>query len=157
MRRVVHAMIKFCLDVKECRNYAFVKHVQFRVHYRLNPPNDRNRHFNASEWAEDCTQCGHCDNCTRDPKSVIQSDVTLDAKRVLAVAHSLCSRKMKVTAAQLAQTARGTGEKAKEIRLTPENQVTLSFLVRPIHALLSRRDKVDGNIGHRNPYCTHAN
>jgi hypothetical protein len=64
--------------------------------------------------------------------SVIQSDVTLDAKRVLGVARALCSRKVKVTAAQLAQAVRGTGEKAKALQLAPEDQVTLSFLVRPV-------------------------
>jgi hypothetical protein len=30
------------------------------------------------------------------------------------------------------------------------------YVLSLIHALLSRRDKADGDIGHRNPYCTHA-
>jgi ATP-dependent DNA helicase Q1 len=99
---------------------------------RFHKTDNQNRHFNVSEWAEDSAPCGHCDNCTRDPTSIIQSDVTLDAKRVLAVARTLYSRKIKVTAAQLAQAARGTGEKAKALHLSPADQVTLSLLVRPV-------------------------
>jgi hypothetical protein len=91
---------------------------------------NQNSYFSSSEWAEDSTRCGHCDNCTRDPTTVIESDVTLEAKRVLAIARLLNSRKVKVTAAQLAQAARGSGPHVKLLQLNPGDRVTLSSHVR---------------------------
>jgi hypothetical protein len=86
----------------------------------------QNSYFSSSDWAEDNTRCGHCDNCTRDPTSVIENDVTLDAKRMLTVAHALNSKKIKVTAAQLAEAARGAGGHAKLLQLSPSDQTKLS-------------------------------
>ncbi|KAI0253441.1 P-loop containing nucleoside triphosphate hydrolase protein [Lactifluus subvellereus] len=94
-QRRVHALIEFCLDVQGCRNLAFAKHVQLYCRYQVHQTDNQNRHFSVSEWAEDSTQCGHCDNCTRDPTLVMQSDVTLDAKRVLAVARTLHSGRLR--------------------------------------------------------------
>jgi len=80
-------------------------------------------------------QCGHCDNCTRDPASVIERDVTIEAKRVLAVTRALFSVKFDVTPAQLAQAVRGSGSGSaatkKAYQLAPGDDVTLSPLVRP--------------------------
>jgi ATP-dependent DNA helicase Q1 len=89
-----------------------------------------NSYFSSSEWAEDSARCGHCDNCTRDPTTVIESNVTLEAGRVLAIARLLSSRKIKVTAAQLAQAARGSGPHVKLLQLNPGDRVTLSSHVR---------------------------
>lgn len=86
----------------------------------------RSSYFSSSDWAEDNTRCGHCDNCTRDPTLVIESDVTLDAKRMLAVARDLHSKKIKVTAAQLAEAARGSGQHAKQLQLIPSDRKKLS-------------------------------
>ena len=86
----------------------------------------QNSYFSSSDWAEDNTRCGHCDNCTRDPTSVIESDVTLDAKRMLNLARDLHSRKIKVTAAQLAETARGSGQHAKLLQISPSDRTKLS-------------------------------
>src|SRR6267154_3203922 len=86
----------------------------------------KNSYFSSSDWAEDNTRCGHCDNCTRDPTSVIESDVTLDAKRMLAVARNLHSKQIKVIAAQLAETARGSGQHAKLLQLSPSDRTKLS-------------------------------
>jgi len=86
----------------------------------------RNSYFSSSDWAEDNTQCGHCDNCTRDPTSVIDNDVTLDAKRMLTIARDLYSRKINVTAAQLAEAARGVGRHAKLLQLSPSDRTKLS-------------------------------
>lgn len=96
-------------------------------------------YFSSSEWAEDSTRCGHCDNCTRDPTSVVESDVTHEANRVLAITRLMHSRKIKVTAAQLAQAARGSGSHATLLQLAPGDRVTLSPHVRSSHALLRSR------------------
>ncbi|KAH9019603.1 P-loop containing nucleoside triphosphate hydrolase protein [Lactarius deliciosus] len=106
-----HSMIKFCLDLTECRKMKFTKHFSSTDFY----------------WAEDNTPCGHCDNCTRDPATVVQKDVTSEAKRVLTVAHALASRNTNFTAVQLARTARGNDKLARSLNLTRGDQVTLSL------------------------------
>ncbi|KAF8488965.1 P-loop containing nucleoside triphosphate hydrolase protein [Russula emetica] len=106
--RKINGMIEFCLDFKSCRKLIFANY------------------FSSSDWAEDNTRCGHCDNCTRDPTSVIESDVTLDAKRMLKVARDLHSKKIKVTAAQLAEAARGSGQHGKRLQLSPSDRTKLS-------------------------------
>jgi len=131
MHSVVSGMIRFCLDFKGCRKLIFAKHVSFRaVWFRFRHANTQNSYFSSSDWAEDNTRCGHCDNCTRDPTSVIESDVTLEAKRVLAVARVLHSKKINVSAAQLAQAARGSGQHAKQLQLSPGDRLKLSSHVR---------------------------
>lgn len=84
-------------------------------------------------------QCGHCDNCTRDPASVIERDVTVEAKRLLAVARTLFSKKVDVTPAQLAQAARGSGSGVSKnsLQLSPDDKVTLSLLVRTSTRILA--------------------
>ena len=98
---------------------------------RIDSTDYQNSYFSSSDWAEDRMQCGHCDNCTRDPASVIERDVTLEARHVLAVARALRSAGLKVTAAQLAQAARGSGTLNKSLQLPSDDKVTLSPLVRP--------------------------
>jgi hypothetical protein len=57
---------------------------------------------------------------------------------VLAVARLLHSRKIKVTAAQLAQAARGSGQHAKQLQLSPDDRVKLSSHVRSLPLLPHR-------------------
>ena len=127
-----HNMIKFCLDLRECRKLKFTKSHFVHLIKKIVLTTD-GRHFSLPDysWAKDNTPCGHCDNCVRDPASVVQNDVTSEAMRVLAVARVLASRNTKFTAVQLAQTARGSGELAKPLNLAQEDKVTLSLLVRP--------------------------
>jgi hypothetical protein len=96
----------------------------------------QNSYFSSSDWAEDNTRCGHCDNCTRDPTSVLESDVKLDARRMLTVARDLHSKKIKVTAAQLAEAARGSGQHAKLLQLSPSDRTKLSSHVCSLTVLL---------------------
>ena len=107
--------------------------------FRIDSADHQNSYFSSSDWAEDRMECGHCDNCTRDPASVIERDVTLEAKRVLAVARALRSPGHKVTAAQLAQAARGSGTLNKSLPPPPGDKVTLSLLVRPALCLAVSR------------------
>ncbi|KAH9983807.1 P-loop containing nucleoside triphosphate hydrolase protein [Russula compacta] len=133
--RRINGMIRFCLDYQGCRKLVFAKHVpQCAISHllRFHGADHWNRYFSSCDWAEDSTRCGHCDNCTRDPASVIQSDVTLEAKRVLAIVRVFHSRKINVTTAQLAQAARGFGQQAKILQLAPGDRVTLSLVVRPL-------------------------
>ncbi|KAN0134227.1 ATP-dependent DNA helicase [Lactarius tabidus] len=111
-QKEAHTMIEFCLDLKECRKLKFTKH------------------FSSTDfsWTEDNTPCGHCDNCLRDPASVVEKDVTSEAKRVLAVAHALDARDTNFTVALLARTARGNSKLAKSLNLSRGDKVTLSLL-----------------------------
>lgn len=86
----------------------------------------QNSYFSSSDWADDNTRCGHCDNCTRDPTSVVETDVTLDAKRIISVARVLHSKKIKMTAAQLAEAVRGSGRHSKLLQLSPGDRTKLS-------------------------------
>lgn len=91
------------------------------------------RHFSSADfsWAEDNTPCGHCDNCLRDPSSIVEKDATSEGKRILSVARALTSQNINVTALQLARAARGIGELAKDVKFAQEDKVKLSLVVRP--------------------------
>ncbi|KAI0259713.1 P-loop containing nucleoside triphosphate hydrolase protein [Gloeopeniophorella convolvens] len=107
----MHDMVRFCLDMQGCRKLEFAKYFSSA---------------SSASWAEDNARCGHCDNCTRDPTRITQIDATRDAQRVLAVCRALHARKTKVSAAQLADTARGVGAMAKTITIEPNGRVSLS-------------------------------
>lgn len=77
----------------------------------------------VNSWTEDSkdslTPCGHCDNCTRDPSTVENKDVTLDAWRVLQKMKALDGSKVKATMNELVEAARGlggAGSKAKKVK-----------------------------------------
>jgi ATP-dependent DNA helicase Q1 len=124
-------MIKFCLDLKECRKLKFTKCVSSTKSKNRDTDGD-DRHFSSTDfsWAEDKTPCGHCDNCLRDPATVVEKDVTSEAKRVLAVARALAARNTNFTAALLARTARGNSDLAKSLNLAQSDRVALSLIVR---------------------------
>jgi superfamily II DNA helicase RecQ len=100
---------------------------------RIDSADHKNSYFSSSDWAEDRMPCGHCDNCIRDPESVIERDVTPEAKRVLAVTRALRSAGHNVTTAQLAQAARGSGTLNRSLQLPGGDKVTLSPLVRAVN------------------------
>jgi ATP-dependent DNA helicase Q1 len=53
--------------------------------------------------------CGHCDNCTRDPDSISEQDVTLEAWQILRVAAAVAREGGRVTVGMLCDLARGNG------------------------------------------------
>ncbi len=53
--------------------------------------------------------CGICDNCTRDPASLITKDVTIEAWRILKVLTEVQREGGRVTLANLADLVRGLG------------------------------------------------
>ena len=56
------------------------------------------------------TTCGICDNCTRDPASLITKDVSLEAWRILKVLTQVQSEGGRVTLVTLAELVRGLGK-----------------------------------------------
>lgn len=67
----------------------------------------------VNAWTEDSkdslTPCGHCDNCTRDPSTVENKDVTLDAWRILQHMKAFDASKVKVSMGELVTASRGLG------------------------------------------------
>lgn len=53
--------------------------------------------------------CRHCDNCVRDPATIITKDVTLEAWRVLRTVRAVEQAGGKTTLAALADLVRGLG------------------------------------------------
>lgn len=132
-------MVQFAQDVLECRKIQFIRyvsplttgsrhntHVVSLTTWTLNSPT---RYFSSIEyvavnsWTEDSKDslipCGHCDNCTRDPSTVENKDVTLDSWRVLQKMKALDGSKVKATMNELVEAARGlggAGSKAKKVK-----------------------------------------
>lgn len=60
---------------------------------------------------EDATAtCGHCDNCTRTEETVDRRNVTMEAWQILKIAEKVHEEKGRLSLAQLAGIARGTGK-----------------------------------------------
>jgi len=55
------------------------------------------------------TTCGICDNCVRDPASIITKDVTLESWKILTVLTEVVRSGGRVTLANLTGLARGLG------------------------------------------------
>ena len=55
------------------------------------------------------TTCGICDNCTRDPATVIAKDVTLESWKILRVLQEVVRSGGRVTPATLINLVRGLG------------------------------------------------
>ncbi|EIM81881.1 ATP-dependent DNA helicase [Stereum hirsutum FP-91666 SS1] len=108
----IHGMVQFAQDVLECRKIQFIRYFSSIEYVAVN------------SWTQDSkdslTPCGHCDNCTRDPSTVENKDVTLDAWRVLQKMKALDGSKVKATMNELVEAARGlggAGSKAKKVRV----------------------------------------
>lgn len=54
--------------------------------------------------------CGKCDNCARDPETVVTRDVTLDSWRILQIVKAVQKEGGRVTLANLADLVRGLGK-----------------------------------------------
>jgi hypothetical protein len=63
----------------------------------------------SAEGSETLSKCAHCDNCTRSPESVDNKDVTLDAWKILKVAHVIGEEGGRTTLGMLADLVRGAG------------------------------------------------
>jgi ATP-dependent DNA helicase Q1 len=68
----------------------------------------------SAEGSETLSKCAHCDNCTRSPESVEDKDVTLDAWKILKVAHVIGEEGGRTTLGMLADLVRGAGGGAFE-------------------------------------------
>ncbi|ORX34459.1 P-loop containing nucleoside triphosphate hydrolase protein [Kockovaella imperatae] len=99
-------MIKFAQDLLTCRKIAFAKYFS------------ASSHLSAAAWDHSDTlgasggtvsTCGICDNCIRDPTSIITKDVTLDAWKCLKVLQNVSSNEGRVTLANLVELVRGLG------------------------------------------------
>lgn len=55
------------------------------------------------------TTCGICDNCLRDPESIITKDVTVECWKILRVLKQIMNQGGRVTLSNLATVVRGLG------------------------------------------------
>lgn len=63
----------------------------------------------SAEGSQTLSKCEHCDNCTRSPESIENKDVTLDAWKILKVAHIIGEEGGRTTLGMLADLVRGAG------------------------------------------------
>nr|XP_019047349.1 ATP-dependent DNA helicase [Kwoniella bestiolae CBS 10118]OCF26279.1 ATP-dependent DNA helicase [Kwoniella bestiolae CBS 10118] len=98
-------MLRFAQDLKTCRK---VSYVYFSA----------SAHLSASAWdAPDAllsssgstSTCGICDNCLRDPASILTKDVTVETWKILKVAQYVQNEGGRVTLANLSDLVRGLG------------------------------------------------
>ncbi|KAF7310790.1 ATP-dependent DNA helicase [Mycena chlorophos] len=98
---LVHAMLDFAQDLRECRKIAFAKYFS------------HSSQLSMSSWTtaekNALAPCNHCDNCTRSPDSFTQRDVTLEAWQILRVVDAVKATGGQLTLAMLADLARGAG------------------------------------------------
>nr|XP_018265542.1 ATP-dependent DNA helicase [Kwoniella dejecticola CBS 10117]OBR87700.1 ATP-dependent DNA helicase [Kwoniella dejecticola CBS 10117] len=99
-------MLKFAQDLETCRKVAFARYFSASAH------------LSASAWDAPDTlssssgttsKCGICDNCTREPDSIVTKDVSVEAWRILKVAQYVQSEHGRVTLANLSDLVRGLG------------------------------------------------
>ncbi|KAG8886455.1 hypothetical protein FRB98_001274 [Tulasnella sp. 332] len=97
----LHDMLRFALDKKECRKIAFANYFSSSSSLSL------------ASWSDTgsstLTRCGHCDNCSRPPESMLEQDVTLEAWRLCKVAEQVAREGGRLTVAALGDLARGNG------------------------------------------------
>ncbi|KZV73855.1 ATP-dependent DNA helicase [Peniophora sp. CONT] len=109
--RKVEEMLRFGVDVEKCRKVAFAQHFSESADLSL------------SAWAAEgdasgaLGPCGHCDNCTRAPDSIVSRNITEDGWRVMNIV-ATGQKQVKLTLADIAGALRGTGAKTKQHNLT---------------------------------------
>lgn len=97
----LHAILRFALDKVKCRKIAFAEYFSAATSLSLSSWND-----NGSTFVD---RCGHCDNCTRPPDSLVQKDVTLEAWKLCQILDEVHRSQGRLTIATLAALARGNG------------------------------------------------
>ena len=115
---IVHQMLGFAQDTATCRKILFAQYDLFvLILGDCNTERESIRYFQMSSnvgmnaWSteeEDARKkCGHCDNCTRDPDSIEEKNVTLESWQILKVAQAIANNKGRATLAQLVTIACG--------------------------------------------------
>ncbi|KAL5498565.1 hypothetical protein ACEPAH_1919 [Sanghuangporus vaninii] len=94
-------MLRFAIDVEECRKLQFAKYFSMSASLSM------------SAWGTAETdahaRCGHCDNCKRPPEAMERRDVTLPAWQILRVSQVIERMSGRVTMGMLADLVRGAG------------------------------------------------
>ncbi|KAF5309315.1 hypothetical protein D9611_014398 [Ephemerocybe angulata] len=100
-QRKLHDLLAFVQDVKECRKIQFANYFQHSWQLSINSW--------TTQESSALDRCGHCDNCLRDPESIIKRDVTLAAWQILRIVAEIGKVQGTLTLASLAKLARGKG------------------------------------------------
>lgn len=115
----VYEMLKFAQDLKTCRKIAFARVSPSEVHSADEQYFSTSAQLSTNAWDHGDTlsgnnsgsvaSCGSCDNCLRDPNSIITKDVTLDTWRILKVVREVESNSGRATLSNVSDLARGLG------------------------------------------------
>lgn len=90
-------MVAYAQDLNTCRKILFGRYFSTSAS------------LPSKSWAEKEERCGHCDNCTRDPNSVEQKDVTVQAWKVCKVSQWVQAQAGRLTVSALGDLVRGLG------------------------------------------------
>ncbi|CED83625.1 atp-dependent dna helicase [Phaffia rhodozyma] len=93
----LYDMVAFAQDLETCRKILFGRYFSTSAS------------LPSSAWSEREEACGHCDNCTRDPETIIQQIVTEESWKICRVATSVHQAEGRVTVSKLADLVRGLG------------------------------------------------
>jgi len=109
-------MVRFAQDLTECRKVQFAQYVDVQGRF-VTDLIMCTRYFSTSSslslsaWSDadggSLAKCGHCDNCTRSPDSIITRDVTFECWQILKILESLTRDDVHVTISILADLVRG--------------------------------------------------
>uniref|UniRef100_D8QE93 ATP-dependent DNA helicase n=1 Tax=Schizophyllum commune (strain H4-8 / FGSC 9210) TaxID=578458 RepID=D8QE93_SCHCM len=97
----LRSMLSFVQDLTTCRKVQFARYFSHSAQ------------VSESSWSTEEADvndpCGSCDNCTRDPETYEEKDVTEQAWQVLRIAEEVKDRGVSITIKKLAEIARGLG------------------------------------------------
>lgn len=115
--RLVHAILEFAEDLKNCRKVQFAECVFIFISDFCSSNSIIHRYFSHSShlsiasWSTSevgaLDPCGHCDNCTRTPESIERRDVTLATWQILKVLQAVRQGGGRLTLGGLAVLVRG--------------------------------------------------
>jgi ATP-dependent DNA helicase Q1 len=115
--RLVHAILEFAENLRNCRKVQFAECV-FMFIPDFCPSNSiihryfsHSSHLSIASWSTSevgaLDPCGHCDNCTRAPESIERRDVTLVTWQILKVLQAVRQAGGRLTLGGLAALVRG--------------------------------------------------
>jgi ATP-dependent DNA helicase Q1 len=113
-------MLKFAQDLKTCRKIAFARvgphsfcawtdEQYFSTSAQLSTNAWDHGDTLSGNNSGSVASCGSCDNCLRDPSSIITKDVTLETWRILKVVKEVERNSGRATLSNVSDLVRGLG------------------------------------------------
>ncbi|KAF8324278.1 P-loop containing nucleoside triphosphate hydrolase protein [Cantharellus anzutake] len=98
----LYEMLRFAQEYVECRKIHFANYFSTSSSLAL------------SSWSDtmsdgSLSRCGHCDNCSRSPESIMTQDVTRECWKILKISDHIARERGRVTVGMLSDLVRGVG------------------------------------------------